>query len=580
MADPGSAEATNTKGSCGLVSVGVFWALFSSIFVVVGLGMSWKAYTVSGWDKIPCEIVRFEIADDRKQDPVFRPDLEYRYVVDGRNYTGTRLWPERKGSDDYEDLAELREALAQGPEGPLVSPAGVSAECRVNPADPSESSLFGKGGGEIVGGLVFALFGAFFVLIGIGIVVGGRKATAPQARSEPSRSEGHPAVVFVFFLIFGLAGLGVFAGLVVPKAVEWVSMRGWKATDAEVIWSRVARHSDSDGTTYSVDLFYRYHFRGKQHRSNRYSLIGGSSSGRSGKEEVVRAHPPGSALTVFVDPDKPWRAVVKRDAGWGALLALFPLPFMAVGFGGMVWYFRRRNEGVTVSRPRGGRAAAVKARQAPVPAVTGEWIKIGGTRWAAFIFLTIFALFWNGIVSFGVRDAWSGLSNSSGIGRIFGGGLGLFMIPFVLIGIGLAMGALYCLAALFAPRYEVKIGAGRMVPGKSAPIQWRRAGGHGQPRDFLLMLIGREEATYSQGTSTSTARSVFHEQVLFETTVPLSMVQGRVDLTIPDDAVPTFHGKHNKIRWLLRIRATVPRLPDLNDEREITVNAFEKEELP
>lgn len=571
---------TNTKGGCGLLAVGLIWTLFSSIFVVVGLGMSWKAYTVSGWDKIPCEIVRFEIAADRKQDPIFRPDLEYRYVVDGRNYTGTRLWPERKGSDDYEDLAELREALAQGPEGPLASPAGVSAECRVNPGDPSESSLFGKGGGELIGGMVFALFGAFFVLIGIGIILGGRKATAPQARSEPSLSDGHPAVVFVFFLIFGLAGLGVFAGLVVPKAVEWVSMRGWKATDAEVIWSRVARHSDSDGTTYSVDLFYRYYFQGKQHRSNRYSLIGGSSSGRSGKEEVVRAHPPGSALTVFVDPDKPWRAVVKRDAGWGALFALFPLPFMAVGFGGIVWYFRKRNEGVSVSRPRGGRAAAVKARQAPVPAVTGEWIKIGGTRWAAFIFLTIFALFWNGIVSFGVRDAWSGLSNSSGIGRIFGGGLGLFMIPFVLIGIGLAIGALYCLAALFAPRYELKIGTGRLVPGKSAPIQWRRAGGHGQPRDFLLMLIGREEATYSQGTSTSAARSVFHEQVLFETTVPLSMVQGRVDLTIPDDAVPTFHGKHNKIRWLLCIRATVPRQPDLNEEREITVNAFEKEELP
>ena len=67
---------TNTKGGCGLLAVGLIWTLFSSIFVVVGLWMSWKAITISGWDKIPCEIVRFEIVADRKQDPVFRPDLE------------------------------------------------------------------------------------------------------------------------------------------------------------------------------------------------------------------------------------------------------------------------------------------------------------------------------------------------------------------------------------------------------------------------------------------------------------------------------------------------------------------------
>jgi hypothetical protein len=329
-----------------------------------------------------------------------------------------------------------------------------------------------------------------------------------------------------------------------------------------------------------VDLFYRYWFEGKDYHANRYNLTGGSSSGRSGKEAVVRDHPPGSVLPVFVDPDKPWRAVVKRNAGWGALFALFPLPFLAVGFGGLWWHFKKRNAGTSVSRPRGGHAVAARARHQPAPAEAGEWIKVGGTRWAAFIFLTIFALFWNGIISFGVRDAWSGFSNSSGIGRIFGGGMGLFMIPFVLVGVGVATGALYCFVALFAPRYEVKMGEGRLVPGKSTSIHWRRAGGHGQPRDFLLLLVGREEATYSQGTSTSTAKSVFHERVLFETTVPLAMDQGRVELTVPADGVPTFHGKHNKIRWLVCIRATVPRLPDLNDEREIIVHALSKEELP
>lgn len=580
MAGQENARSAKPQRAAGIFVFGVFWILFSSIFVAVGLWISWKAVTISGWDTVPCVIERFEILADAAEDPPFRPDLVFSYQVDGRDYTGSRLWVDKKGSDEYEDLSELRESLAQGPEGPLVSPAGVSAECRVNPENPAESALHGKGGGEILGGILFTLFGGFFVLIGVGVVVGGMKAPKERAKSEGGSAEASPFVVVIALLFFGLAGLGVLGGVVLPKAWEWLSMRDWKETEAEVIWSRVASHSDSDGTTYSVDLFYRYAFGGKQYRGNRYSLIGGSSSGYSGKQEVVRAHPAGSVLPVFVDPDKPWRAVVKRNAGWGALFALFPLPFLAVGFGGLWLYLKKRNEGSSVSRPRGGHAVAGRARHQPAPAEAGEWIKVGGTRWAAFIFLTIFALFWNGIISFGVRDAWSSLSNSSGIGRIFGGGMGLFMIPFVLVGVGVAAGAIYCFVALFAPRYEVKMGEGRLVPGRSTSIHWRRAGGYGQPRDFLLLLVGREEATYTQGTSTSTAKSVFHERVLFETTVPLAMDQGRVDLTVPADGVPTFRGKHNKIRWLVCIRATVPRLPDLNDEREIIVHALSKEELP
>ena len=581
MADPNSREARPRKGTAGTILFGVLWTLFSSIFVGVGCWLNWKSIAVSGWEKVPCFIERFEILADQNEDPAFRPDLEFRYEIDGREYRGTRLWPDKKGSDEYEDLSELREELSQGPEGPLVSPAGVTAECRVNPKDPAESALLGKGGGGIVGGIVFMLFGGFFVMIGIGIIAASFKAPQTRVKSAGSPDEMSPFITVIVFLFFAAAGLGVLCGLVLPKAWEWVAMRGWKETDAEVIWSRIASHSDSDGTTYSVDLLYRYAFGGKQHRSNRYSLIGGSSSGHSGKQEVVRAHPSGSVLPVFVDPDKPWRAVVKRNAGWGALFALFPLPFLAVGFGGLWWTFKKRNEGTSVSRPRGGHAVAARARKSfPPPAEAGEWIKVGGAGWGAFIFLTIFALFWNGIVSLGLRDAWSGLSNNSGIGRIFGGGLGLFMIPFVLVGVAVATGALYSFVALFAPRYEVKMGDGRLVPGRSTSIQWRRSGGQGQPRDFLLLLVGREEATYSQGTSTSTAKSVFHERVLFETTVPLAMDQGRVDLTVPSDGVPTFHGKHNKIRWLVCIRATVPRLPDLNDEREITVTALSKEELP
>ena len=73
---------------------------------------------------------------------------------------------------------------------------------------------------------------------------------------------------------------------------------------------------------------------------------------------------------------------------------------------------------------------------------------------------------------------------------------------------------------------------------------------------------------------------MFHEQVIFETTVPAAMERGHATVVIPPDAVPDFEGTHNRIRWLLSIRADVPRLPDVKAERAITVRAPGKEELP
>lgn len=227
---------------------------------------------------------------------------------------------------------------------------------------------------------------------------------------------------------------------------------------------------------------------------------------------------------------------------------------------------------------RSVRSAAGQGRS-PVVAVAGQWMAVGGGQVKTCLGVLVAALFWNGVVSFGVRDAFGGLAGASWIDRISGGGLGLFMIPFVLVGLGLVVATLYAFVAIFGPRYEIQLAEAALKPGKSTVVQWRRVGGWGQPRDFVLLLVGREEATWSQGSGQSTARSVFYEQQLFETTVPLSMLQGRVELRIPDDGVPGFQGRHNKLCWLLCLRAGVPWLPDLRADREIVVLALTKEEL-
>lgn len=53
----------------------------------------------------------------------------------------------------------------------------------------------------------------------------------------------------------------------------------WPETSCVVISSQVMSHSDSDGTTYSVDISYSYEVGGREYKSNRYGFMMGSSSG-------------------------------------------------------------------------------------------------------------------------------------------------------------------------------------------------------------------------------------------------------------------------------------------------------------
>ncbi|MEK7953337.1 DUF3592 domain-containing protein [Luteolibacter soli] len=574
---------SESSNSWGVRFFGIFWTAFSSIFLGIGLWTTWGALETLRWQSVPCVIERFEIAADQKQDPPFRPDLVYRYELDGRKYTGTRLWKTKEGSDSYEDLAKVRERFTQGPEGPRTSLAEVTTECRVKPGEPETSVLTLSSSGQIWGGLAFAAFGGFFVLIGLALIFGrpGKEAKTVSGKTITER----PLAAVIALLFFGCAGLAMLFGLIVPKAIEYFAARGWKETEAEIIWSRLRSKSDSDGTTYSVDLFYRYQVDGHEYRSNRYDIWSGSSSGSKGKREVVKAHPPGSKLTVFVDPEKPWRAVVRREAGWWGLFALFPLPFIAIGIGGLWAVHKKYRQGPSVSAPhstrpgRAGHVAAVRMHRLgakPLPA--GEWVRAGGSRVGAFIFLLIFALFWNGFLIFSQRSLWG--DAGGGFGKVIGGAFTLFMIPFFLVGIATAVGAVYTFAALFAPRFELQLASDDLKPGRSARVQWRRAGGRGQPTDLALLLVGREEATYSQGSSNSTARSVFHEEILFQTTIPQAMNAGGVSLKIPDDAVPTFSGSNNRIVWRVCLYSNVPWLPDLREEREIIVQPLDATELP
>lgn len=569
-------QITNSGGQRGIqigqIVFGVIWTLFSSVFLCIGLWITWKGVSQSAWKPTPCTIERFEIRDDPKKSPVFQEDLRFRYEWEGRTYTGTRLRPESSGDDEYETLARAREQLLA--EAGREAPEGLRTECRVDPAHPENASLLPPSGSNWFG-LIFAAFGGGFMLIGLSLITSAIRNRHKTALSDQSsRSSGSPFPVAIFFVIFALVGLGITCGLVIPTAIRYFSAKSWVETPATIVWGRVESHSGSKGgTTYSADLFYRYTFKGREYRSNQYSMMSGSSSGRDSKQETVDSHPPGSTLTCFVNPEKPWQAVVKRDIGASALFALFPLPFLGIGIGGLWWSFKNKRRQDSRSTPQSGSAGG-RQTVASVPDLPERVLRAGKSRLVNLGASLFICAFWNGIVSVFVGIAWNAWRK--GQPETF---LMIFLIPFVLIGSVLLLNVPYRLLMLFLARYELRLTPGTLRPGGTATLTWKRVGGFGQAKSLSIRLTGTETATWRNGKNTSSATSVFHDETFAELSSISISANRPVAIKLPDHALPTFKGDSNRITWKLRMEVALPGFPKITDDYEIDVRPQRRDEL-
>lgn len=92
--------------------------------------------------------------------------------------------------------------------------------------------------------------------------------------------------------------------------------------------------------------------------------------------------------------------------------------------------------------------------------------------------------------------------------------------------------------------------------------------------ELLIQLIFRETAIYQQGTDT---RTVTHEAIVAEVRRPGRPYQaGHIlaethDFQIPPDGMHTLNVRRNRLEWFLRVRMSVPRLPDFVEQRELVV---------
>ena len=381
-----------------------------------------------------------------------------------------------------------------------------------------------------------------------------------------------------FFGIFFLVGAGTFYFMALRPLWGIYSAQSWVETPCTILSSELGVHDGDDGDTYSIDMTYEYAFDGREYKCDRYHFMGlNSNTAVDWKREVVKEHPPGRQTVCYVDPDKPDEAVINRslipEMWWG----LFPLPFLAVGLGGLLFGSRLMNGKKADPTESTARSLAADGTQRHVDedgthsdddgpvTLEAESSPLGAFGCALFA-----ALFWNGITSVFVYQAY--LSHKRGDPEWF---LTIFIIPFVLVGLGIVVGVLYTFLAIFNPRPALTLDRRRLPLGSTAKVSWTFTGNASKLQNLKITLKGEEKATYRRGTDTHTDTETFCEQVVFDSPQSYEFASGEAEFTVPTDSMHSFSADNNEIVWSLHVAGDVPLWPDVDATFPVSVTPHE-----
>jgi len=547
---------------------GIPGRLFGSLFFVFFLGMgvlflvlTTKEVVKRGetlrWPIVPCTIVSSSVAAEKSSENPFRFAVNYQYQFRGRSYHSQRAELSETRSGNYRDVLRMVERY----------PEKAQAICYVNPAHPEEAILQRS---SFWFALLLVVPIPFIVIGGLGIWAMWQPPTSSLTQPAFSRTVSPRTRSFslaLFFSIFLVAGLAAFAFLVIRPMMKIQQSRHWLQLPCTILSSEVRPHHGDNGTTYSVDIFYQYFANGKEYKANRYSFLTGSSSGYDGKAAVVARYRPGTKALCFVNPADPTEAVLVRRVTPEMWFGLLPTIFAVVGVCGLVYCVRQsrlgKNSSITAI-PAGFMAGA----QSPPTSDLGGPIELKAriSPRMKLVGGLIVALFWNGIVSVFVVHLINGWKH--GRGEWFST---IFMIPFVLIGLGLVGFVVYSLVGLFSPRVKLTVSSASALPGARIQFNWTLEGKVQRVSRLQIYFEGREEATYKRGTDTSTDKAVFATIPIVDIQENFRVGSGNAELQVPACAIHSFSSEHNKIIWSLFVKADVTHMPDVKDEFELFV---------
>lgn len=164
----------------------------------------------------------------------------------------------------------------------------------------------------------------------------------------------------LFGLPFLLVGLGVLIGGPLETLWQHWQSQDWQAVPAQLDHLELESHAGDDSTTYSISASYRYRYQGREYYGTRVGYDWGSDNVGNYHSRTVsqlRTDQARGQLRAWVNPDAPQESYLSRELRWKKLLfgVIFGLIFAVAGAAVMLM-------------PR------LKARAQPT--VTGEAVQI------------------------------------------------------------------------------------------------------------------------------------------------------------------------------------------------------------
>lgn len=208
-------------------------------------------------------------------------------------------------------------------------------------------------------------------------------------------------------------------------------------------------------------------------------------------------------------------------------------------------------------------APGVAAPSAPMPLHPTVIEKRSSTAGRVLLFAAV-GIFWNGIVAVFLTQTGEGLP------------IKLFMIPFVIVGIGIIGGFIHAVLGLTNPSAKLTFDRTIVPLGGRVNLRYEFVGRTGAIKKLVVTLEGKEIAVYRRGTDTRTDRYVFWKSVVMETDDAGRIREGGVAVEIPTNAMHSFVTHHNTIEWVIRFHGTIPMWPDVNIEFPLTVAPHEQ----
>lgn len=387
--------------------------------------------------------------------------------------------------------------------------------------------------------------------------------------------------MILFGSVFALFGLVFIWMTTINPLLKSRASNDWVETKCTVVTSEIDIDRDSDGTTYRPRIEFDYNYDGQGYHSDTFDFTSLNRS-KARCTEIVNDHPVGTQMGCFVNPDDPEEAVIDRRYDFSYMGFIFPLIFSGIGFA-ILWaaVFWKDTESKTISgsakRPMSAASSSLTQTSAlqPVTEHPGDvddqtWdepqkLKPSQTRLMKLILGSVFALFWNGIVGAMLYGFFKDFGN--GIDWFFV----LFLIPFVLVGLGLIVGVIYLLGGLLNPGVELALSTGAVSRGSSVDVAWQLSGRTSSIQTLKVTVEGEESATYRRGTDTITDTNVFCTIPVTETDSPEEIEFGSVPVTIPADTMHTFAADRNNIKWRIVVHGNIPRWPDIKETFEFRV---------